>query len=73
MRKNVTYAETCKIHCTNNNKTMEVDILDFRPKDHLSVSVNKSVRVNMKYTGNNDLYVGTMAGLEFTTIGPKIV
>ncbi len=73
MKKTTNYGETCKIHCTDNNKTMEVDILDFKPNQFLSVSVNKSVRVNLKYMDKQDLYVGQMAGLEFTTKGPKVV
>ncbi len=71
MKKNTAFADTCNIHCTDNKKTMEVDILDFKPQQFLSVSVNKSIRLNLKYMDNQELYVGSMAGLEFTTKGPK--
>lgn len=69
--RTASFDEKCTIYCTDNKKTMEVDILDFKPKQFLSVSVNKSVRVNLKYMDKQELYVGSMAGLEFTTKGPK--
>ena len=72
MRKTTTYADTCNIHCTNNNKEMLVEILNFKPEAFIDVSVNRSVKVTLRYEkAPNNHYVGMMAGLEFTTKGPK--
>lgn len=72
MRNTVNYDDKCKIHCTNNKKEMDVEILNFKPGAYLDVSVNRSVKVTLRYeAAPHDHYVGMMAGLEFTTKGPK--
>lgn len=63
------YEETCDVKNTNNGITVKAEILDFKYRKSLTVSINRSIKVVMMY--NNTLYVGNMAGMEFTSEGPK--
>ncbi len=51
------------ITCTDNGKSVTGYILDFRPKDHLEVSLN-TVKIYLQF--RNGIYVGSMSGMEFT-------
>jgi hypothetical protein len=60
----------CEIKQVGTSKTVRAEILDFREGDRLTVVLNKSVKLPMKWNGR--LYEGRMAGMDFTTTGPKI-
>jgi hypothetical protein len=49
---------------------VEAVIQDFRDKEMVTVVLNKSVKMSMKWNGR--LYEGRMAGMDFTTAGPTI-
>ena len=51
------------ITCTDNGKSVIGYILDYRPKNHLEVSLN-TVKIYLQY--RNGTYVGSMSGMEFT-------
>jgi hypothetical protein len=53
------------ITCTDNGKSVTGYILDFRPKDHLEVSLN-TVKIYLQF--RNGIYVGSMSGMEFTVL-----
>lgn len=69
MQSNSTYAETCKLKNTNNDVEVDADVLEYKPGKMLVVSLNKSVKLILKHNGR--AYVGSMAGIEFTSSGPK--
>jgi hypothetical protein len=69
MQSNSTYAETCKLKNTNNDVEVDADVLEYKPGKMLVVSLNKSVKLMLKHNGR--AYVGSMAGIEFTSSGPK--
>jgi len=64
------YDDTCMLHNTDNEMTMEVDVLDFFLSKKLVVSIEKSVKLNLLYDEYHNIYVGSMAGMEFTSEGP---
>lgn len=64
------YDDRCTIHNTDRDRTIDVEILEFSPEKRLVVSVERSVKVNLPYDSNHRVYVGSMAGLEFTSLGP---
>jgi|SaaInlStandDraft_4_1057021.scaffolds.fasta_scaffold52723_2 hypothetical protein len=66
-----TYAETCELHCTDKDQSIDSEVLNFHPGKYLDVSVNRELKIQLKYNKHHDLYIGAKAGLEFTTIGPK--
>jgi len=67
----IEYADTCEIHNTDRDKTMTVEVLDFLPQKKLVVSVQRSVKVTLSYNEYHKVYIGSMAGMEFTSHGPQ--
>jgi hypothetical protein len=60
------YEDRCAIHNTDHDKTVEVAVMDFKPEARLTVSVQNSVKLVLTY-----IYVGSQAGMEFTSQGPR--
>ena len=48
-RTRTEYADIVKLTCIENNQTLEAEILDYRPAYSLTVSVNRQVKVYLKY------------------------
>ena len=65
-----TYDDKCKVHNTDHDKTVEAEILEFSPQRRLVVSLERSVKVSLSYDDKHHIYVGSMAGMEFTSEGP---
>jgi hypothetical protein len=61
---------TCEIMCEDNGRRMVGEILSFREHDHCAVSVNRQIKLDMKWNGQ--VYEARNAGLSFTTDGPLI-
>jgi len=53
------------LHCTDRNQTVEADVLQHKAGTLLEVALN-TVKIRMIYNRHNRVYVGSMAGLEFT-------
>ena len=67
----IRYEETCQVTCVDNNETVTADILDFKPMVSLNVSLNKSIKMVLKYASNSDEYQGNLYGRTFISKGPK--
>lgn len=71
------YSDTCEIHNTDRGKTFTAEILNFVPEKILDVSLDRSVKISMRWqnspTGSGGFYIGSMAGMEFTSEGPDSV
>lgn len=63
------YEETCKILCEDNQRSLVVDILDFKEQRNLNVSINKSIKLHMQWNGQ--VYEGKLHGKSFVSDGPK--
>jgi len=61
---------TCEIICDSNGRKMVADVLDFKDRQFLSVSVDKQVKVQLQWNGK--FYEGSMSGLSFSTDGPTV-
>jgi len=61
------YEDKCSITCTDKDQIVEAEVMEFRPKQHLTV-VLATNKIHMKYNGR--LYVGNAVGMEFTSNGP---
>ena len=66
------YAKETLVECTDNGKSIMVDVDNFQPGRYLSVVMN-TVKVNLQYQEKYDRYVGSMGGLEFISNGPKTI
>mgnify|MGYP000063602662 CR=1 FL=1 len=67
----MSYSDTCEIVNTNNSAVVVAEILEFKPSFVLTVSINRSIKVVLRYDAVLKLYVGNMAGMEMTSTGPK--
>jgi hypothetical protein len=63
----VFYDDKCQITCTDNDRVVEAEIMNYRPKDNLTVVVATN-KIHMKWNGK--VFVGNAQGLEFTSPGP---
>lgn len=65
------YSDVIQLVCTENNQTLEAEVLDYRPAHMLTCSVNRQVKVYLRYNNANKNYVGNVGSLEFKSNGPK--
>lgn len=63
-------AETCTVTSEAKGQTVVADVLNFQEEKYLSVSLNKSVKLNLQWNGR--VYEGKMAGMTFVSSGPTI-
>jgi hypothetical protein len=64
------HSETCKVRQANTSKLVDAAVHDFKDKDRLTVVLNKSIKLPMKWNGK--VYEGKMAGLDFVSDGPAV-
>ena len=66
----VRYDDHCEVKQLNSSKSVKAEILEFKERDNLVAVLNKSVKLPMKWNGT--MYEGRMAGIDFSTAGPRI-
>lgn len=64
------YSDKCIVKQENTSKEVEAEIHEFKEHNRLIVVLNKSVKLNMTWNGR--LYEGKMAGMDFTSLGPRV-
>jgi len=67
----IKYEDTCQVKCVDNGEVVNADILDFKPQVLLSISLQKSIKLVLKYQTKSDEYQGDMYGRTFVSKGPK--
>ncbi len=73
MKNRKIFADTCQVHCTDKDQTLDVEILDFVDERFLHVAVQRSIKLKLSYVEKHGQYVGSMSGLEFTSDGPDLL
>jgi hypothetical protein len=71
MRTRTEYKDTVILTCLENNKTVKGEVLDFKPAYMITVSIDRKVRVVMRYNTDKKLYLGKVGSLEFSSTGPS--
>jgi hypothetical protein len=72
MSEVIRYSETCKVKPVGSSgKEVEAVVHDFKIRQHLTVILNKSVKLHLRWNGK--VYEGAMAGLDFISNGPRVV
>lgn len=66
----ITYEDTCILE-SDNGIGVTAEILNFVPYKILSVTVNRSVKVNLHFDEARGIYSGKMAGMELISNGPQ--
>lgn len=67
----IKYDDTAKVTCVDNGQVVDADVLEFKPQVMLSISLQKSIKLVLKYNQKVDEYQGELYGRTFTSIGPK--
>jgi len=71
MTRHTDYDDHCEVYNFDSGKTVTADVLNFQPERSLTVSINKSIKVILKYQQRGHKYIGSAAGFEFWSDGPK--
>ncbi len=62
--------KTCLVNQTGKSTLIEGEVHEFKEHARLVVVLNKSIKLNMTWNGR--MYEARMAGLDFTSDGPKV-
>jgi hypothetical protein len=63
-------SDTCEIVCGTNGQKKVAEVLSFQQKKFLTVSVDRKIKVEMRWNGHT--YTASMGGLDFESDGPVI-
>lgn len=67
----IRYSEYVKVTCVDNNQTVDAEVLEFKPQALLSISLERKIKLVLKYVQTNDEYQGELYGRTFISKGPK--
>lgn len=67
----MSFAQTCIVRCTDNDRVIDAEVIDFRQGSLLTVSLEREIKLVLKYDAHRNHYRGNMSGLEFVSDGPK--
>ena len=67
----IKYDDTAMVTCVDNGQTVKAEILEFKPQVLLSISLEKSIKLVLKYVTKSDEYQAELYGRTFTSKGPK--
>ena len=65
------FEDTCEITGIKNDISVLGEILDFREKDVIIATINRSAKVTLRWNEHAEVYVGSLGGVEFRSPGPK--
>ena len=67
----IRFEDTCEIIGIKNDISVPAEILTFREKDVIIATINRSAKVTLHWKDIAELYIGSMGGVEFSSVGPK--
>ena len=65
------FEDTCEITGIKNRISVLGEILTFQEKDIIIATIHRSAKVTLRWNEHVELYVGSLAGVEFESPGPK--
>jgi hypothetical protein len=65
------FEDTCEITGVRNNISTTGEILDFRDKQYIIATLQRSAKVTLRWDARVGLYVGALGGVEFQSAGPN--
>lgn len=67
----IKYDDVAMVTCVDNGQTVKAEILEFKPQVMLSISLEKSIKLVLKYAIKSDEYQAELYGRTFISKGPK--
>lgn len=72
MRKpKINHSDKLLLECLENGKTLEAELLEYKHGYSITCSVQRQVKVYLRYNDSSKKYVGRVGSLEFSTQGPR--
>ena len=65
------FDDVCDVKCISSGLTELGEILTFREHEFISLTIRRSVKMRLNWNERAELYIGSMAGLEFQSVGPQ--
>lgn len=72
-RPKTDYNAKLKLECIENGKILEAELLEFKHAYSITCSVNRQIKVYLRYNAGSKTYLGRVGSLEFETKGPNEV
>ena len=72
MRPRTQHDKSVTVTCSDNGKSNLAEVLSYSPKRNLIISLNRTIRLEMRYNPKTNLYSANQSGLEFVSKGPTI-
>jgi len=69
--REIRFEDTCEITGIKNGIVVVGEIIDFREKDVIVATINRAAKVSLRWQEHAEQYVGSLGGVEFTSLGPK--
>jgi len=67
----IRYDDKTKVTCVDNGQTVDAEVLEFKPQSLLSISLDRKIKLVLKYAAKSDEYQGELYGRTFVSKGPK--
>lgn len=67
----INYSDKLLLECTENGKTLEAELLEYRHAYSITCSIERQIKVYLRYNSGSKKYLGRVGSLEFSTNGPK--
>jgi len=67
----IRFEDTCEITGIKNDVSVVGEILTFREKELIIATIERSAKVKLVWDDRAQLYIGSLGGVEFQSVGPK--
>ena len=71
-REKLLYDDKCEVICIDTDKMVIAEVHRYEHEKMLTVVLERTSTINMRYNPRHKIYVGNAGGLEFTSEGPRI-
>ena len=71
MTRYTQFDDVCDVTCISSDLTEKGEILTFREKEFISLTIRRAIKLRLNWNENAGVYIGSMAGLEFQSDGPN--
>jgi hypothetical protein len=71
MSSETRFEDTCEIIGIKNDISVVGEIINFREKDVIVATIQRSAKVSLHWNEVAGLYIGSLGGVEFQSSGPK--
>ncbi len=71
MNQQTRFEDVCEVENIKTGQTETGEILTFREEEFISLTIRRAVKLRLNWNEHAGVYVGSMAGMEFQSEGPK--